>query len=86
MTAFMDDQTFLLRSEPARRLYHDYANDQPFYDYHAHLPPQRIADNHTFADLQDILPMPDCANINAIRKRTTDPQTGRTNMRLNVNG
>jgi glucuronate isomerase len=37
MTAFMTDD-FLLDTEFARRLYHDYAKDQPIFDYHCHLP------------------------------------------------
>ncbi|MCB1078934.1 MAG: glucuronate isomerase, partial [Verrucomicrobiae bacterium] len=30
---------FLLKSEPSRRLYHEFAADQPILDYHNHLPP-----------------------------------------------
>ena len=40
MTPFMTED-FLLDTEFARRLYHDYAKDQPIFDYHCHLPPQR---------------------------------------------
>ena len=42
MTPFMTED-FLLDTEFARRLYHDYAKDQPIFDYHCHLPPQQIA-------------------------------------------
>lgn len=41
MTPFMTED-FLLDTEFARRLYHDYAKDQPIFDYHCHLPPQRV--------------------------------------------
>lgn len=34
MTPFMTED-FLLDTEFARRLYHDYAKDQPIFDYHA---------------------------------------------------
>jgi len=47
-------EDFLLSTPQARELYHTYAKDEPIYDYHCHLPPQQIADNHTFADLQEI--------------------------------
>ena len=45
---------FLLQSEPARRLYHDYARDLPIVDYHCHLPPRQIAEDHRFANLTQI--------------------------------
>jgi len=53
MTPFMTED-FLLDTEFARRLYHDYAKDQPIFDYHCHLPPQQIAENYRFNNLYDI--------------------------------
>ena len=53
MKTFITDD-FLLHSDVARALYHDYAKDEPIYDYHSHLPPQDIADNRTFANLAEI--------------------------------
>lgn len=53
MKAFLDDN-FLLTTEAAERLYFDYAADQPIYDYHCHLPPQLIADDHQFKNLAEI--------------------------------
>lgn len=53
MRPFIHDD-FLLHSEPARRLYHEFAADQPIYDYHNHLPPADIARDHVFADLAEI--------------------------------
>jgi glucuronate isomerase len=47
-------EDFLLGTEPARDLYHRFARTEPILDYHCHLPPQQIADNHRFADLQEI--------------------------------
>ena len=52
MTFIHDD--FLLGSESARRLYHQYAVDQPILDYHTHLPPHDIANNRQFANLFEI--------------------------------
>ncbi len=53
MKPFLDDN-FLLDSRTAERLYHYYAADQPIIDYHCHLPPGQIADNHKFANLTQI--------------------------------
>ena len=53
MKPFLDDN-FLLGTKTAERLYHEYAADQPIIDYHCHLPPDLIADNHKFATLTQI--------------------------------
>ena len=45
---------FLLHNEPARDLYHRHAASQPIIDYHNHLSPKQIADNHEFADLTEL--------------------------------
>ncbi len=45
---------FLLQTSAARRLYHEYARDEPILDYHNHLPPGDIARNRQFADLSEI--------------------------------
>ena len=45
---------FLLHSEMARKLYHDYAAAEPILDYHSHLPPADIADDHRFRNLWEI--------------------------------
>ena len=45
------NEDFLLRSETARRLYHDYAREMPIIDYHCHLPPDQIAEDKVFENL-----------------------------------
>jgi len=45
---------FLLTTEFSRRLYHDYAADQPIIDYHNHLSPSDIAENRRYSDLFDM--------------------------------
>ena len=45
---------FLLHTEPARRLYHEVAESLPIIDYHCHLPPRQVADDHRFANLTEI--------------------------------
>jgi len=47
-------EDFLLQNETARRLYHDVAKDLPIIDYHCHLPPQQVAEDHRFKNLTEI--------------------------------
>ncbi|NLE28559.1 MAG: glucuronate isomerase [Phycisphaerae bacterium] len=47
-------ENFLLDTQTAVTLYHRYAKDLPIIDYHCHLPPQQIAQNHRFRNLTDI--------------------------------
>ncbi|HPS54460.1 MAG TPA: glucuronate isomerase [Sedimentisphaerales bacterium] len=47
---FMSDD-FLLQSETACRLYHDFAEKMPIYDYHCHLPVEKIAADYNFENL-----------------------------------
>ena len=42
---------FLLTTDASRRLYHQFAADQPIIDYHNHLSPQDIAENRRFGNL-----------------------------------
>jgi glucuronate isomerase len=53
MKAFLSED-FLLRSETAKRLYHDFAKDMPIFDYHCHLPVDEIAADKNFANLTQI--------------------------------
>ena len=48
------DEEFLLQGAAARDLYHGFAEGEPIFDYHCHLPPRLIAENHRFADLAEI--------------------------------
>jgi glucuronate isomerase len=51
--AFIHDD-FLLSNRTARRLYHEYAANEPILDYHCHLPPQDVAANRQFRNLFEI--------------------------------
>lgn len=53
MKTFMCED-FLLSNETARRLYHEYASQQPIYDYHCHLSPADIAGDRNFENLTQI--------------------------------
>ena len=50
---FINDN-FLLHSDAARRLYHEYAAAEPILDYHSHLPAAEIAADRQFRDLTEI--------------------------------
>ncbi len=51
-TIFTED--FLLHTEQAKKLYHNYAEDLPVIDYHNHLPPDEIAENKRFETITEI--------------------------------
>ncbi len=45
--SFINDD-FMLKTETAKKLYHEYAEDMPIIDYHCHLVPKMIAENKKF--------------------------------------
>jgi len=47
-------EKFLLHSRTADKLYHRYAEPEPIFDYHCHLPPGDIAANRQFKNLFEI--------------------------------
>lgn len=53
MKAFLDDN-FVLQTETAAYLYHEHAKKQPIIDYHCHLDPKQIAEDHRFDNLGEI--------------------------------
>ena len=53
MKNFMDEN-FMLNSEEAQELYHNHAAKMPIIDYHCHLIPKQIAENHQFTDLTEV--------------------------------
>ncbi|MEZ4927221.1 MAG: glucuronate isomerase [Saprospiraceae bacterium] len=48
------DKDFLLHTSAAQRLYHEFAAPMPIIDYHNHLPPQQIAEDHNFENLTQV--------------------------------
>jgi glucuronate isomerase len=48
------DENFLLQNKTSRQLYFDFAQSMPVIDYHNHLPPEQIADDHNFDNLTQI--------------------------------
>ncbi len=53
MKAF-NDENFVLETPTAQRLYHEYAEGLPIIDYHCHLIPEYVADDHVFPNLSKI--------------------------------
>jgi len=53
MKPFMGND-FLLQTEIAQKLYHEYAAPMPIFDYHCHISPQEIAEDRRFNNLAEI--------------------------------
>ena len=49
-----NDENFLLDTKAAQTLYHDYAEGLPIIDYHCHLIPEYVANDHRFPNLSKI--------------------------------
>lgn len=52
-TKFIHDN-FLLENKYAEELYHNYSKNQRIIDYHNHLSPKLIAENHIFKSITDV--------------------------------
>lgn len=48
-------ENFMLRNKTGARLYHTYAEGLPIIDYHCHLSPKMIAEDHRFSNLTELL-------------------------------
>ena len=48
------NRDFLLDTETARHLYHDYVEDLPLVDYHCHLNPREIYEDRRFGNLAEV--------------------------------
>ncbi len=53
MKPFMD-QDFMLTTEAAKKLYHDYCGHMPVLDYHCHINPQEIAEDRKFDNITQL--------------------------------
>ncbi len=53
MKEFMD-QDFLLTTDTAKELYHNYAKDMPIVDYHCHIVPREIAADIRFENITQV--------------------------------
>ena len=53
MKKFMD-KDFLLTTETAKKLYHEYAEVMPVLDYHCHIPPREIYEDRKFENITQV--------------------------------
>ncbi len=53
MKAFMD-KDFLLETETARHLFHDYSDPMPLIDYHCHISPKEIYEDRRFDNIAQV--------------------------------
>lgn len=48
------DKDFLLETETAQKLYHEYAKDMPIYDYHCHVLVDEILENKSYENITQV--------------------------------
>lgn len=48
------NENFMLNNEIGKHLYHRYAEKMPIFDYHCHLIPEWIANDHEFEDITEL--------------------------------
>ena len=48
------NDSFMLKNKVAYKLYHEFAKDLPIIDYHCHLQPKMIAEDHRFRNAFDL--------------------------------
>ena len=53
MKPFMD-RDFLLQTDVAKKLFHDYAENMPVLDYHCHINPREIAEDRQFENITQV--------------------------------
>ncbi|SKB44821.1 glucuronate isomerase [Daejeonella lutea] len=53
MKPFLDED-FLLQTNTAKKLYHDFAAKMPIIDYHNHLPPEQISSDKMFDNITQV--------------------------------
>ena len=52
MISFLDED-FLLKTDTAKRLYHEHAAKMPIIDYHCHINPEDIAKDKRYTDISE---------------------------------
>ena len=53
MKAFMNED-FLLSTNTAKELYHNFAEKMPIIDYHCHISPREIAEDRRFENITQV--------------------------------
>ncbi|NLY06824.1 MAG: glucuronate isomerase [Spirochaetales bacterium] len=70
------DEDFLLKTDAAVRLYHEYAENMPIFDYHCHLSPSEIAGNRREPDITEAWLAHDHYKWRMIRTNGMDERDG----------
>lgn len=70
---FLSDD-FLLTTQIAQKLYHDFAKAMPIFDYHCHLPPAQIAEDVRFENITQLWLAGDHYKWRAMRSNGVDEQ------------
>lgn len=71
MKPFLDEH-FLLKTNTAQTLYHEFASKLPLIDYHCHLSPQQIAENIHFRNITEAWLLGDHYKWRAMRTNGVD--------------
>jgi glucuronate isomerase len=71
MKKFMDED-FLLTTDTAKVLYHEYASKLPIIDYHCHVSPKEIAEDRRFSNITELWLGGDHYKWRAIRSNGVD--------------
>jgi len=66
------NEDFMLHGETVKRLYHDYAKNLPIIDYHCHISPKMIAENHRFRNVTELMLSGDHYKWRAMRSNGVD--------------
>jgi glucuronate isomerase len=66
------DENFLLQTETAKTLYHEFAKDMPIIDYHNHLMPDQIAQDKNFENITQVWLYGDHYKWRAMRSNGVD--------------
>lgn len=69
--SFIHDD-FMIGNETGRRLFHDYAEKMPIIDYHCHLDPKIIAEDHQFRNITELFLGGDHYKWRAMRSNGVD--------------
>ena len=56
MKTFMG-KNFLLTTDTAKELFHDYAENMPIIDYHCHINPKEIYEDRKFENITQVWPL-----------------------------
>ena len=76
MKPFMD-QDFLLSTETAKKLYHEYAENMPILDYHCHIDPKEIYEDRRFENITQVWLGGDHYKWRQMRSNGVEERTGR---------